>query len=61
MWVPLGVAGFSVSDGWRVRSTLAHAVGEARNPVGVLAFFAKLVTGEIPVGAVPGAGSLNVG
>ncbi len=49
--VPCGIGRFSVGDGWRVCSTVAHAVGEACDPVGVLSFFAELVAGEIPVGA----------
>ena len=43
------------------RSTLVHPSRKARNPVGVLAFFAELVAPEVPVGAYACAGGLNVG
>jgi hypothetical protein len=50
-----------VDDGWSVRSAVSHVLGETGDSVGVLAFFAELVTAEVPVGAVAGAGSLDVG
>jgi hypothetical protein len=59
--VPLVLAGFSISNGGCMRSALAEAVGEAREAVGVLSFFAELVACEVPVGAVAGAGGLYVG
>ena len=31
------------------------------DPVGILSFLAELVAREVPVGAMPGAGGLNVG
>ena len=59
--VPLGGVGFSVGDGWCVCSAVAHALSKACDSVGVLSFFAELVAGETPVGAVARAGGLDVG
>ena len=44
-----------------MQAAIAHALGQPRDPVGVLSFLAKLVAGEVPVGAVAGAGGLDVG
>jgi hypothetical protein len=59
--VPRQTWDFSVDDGWSVRSAVSYVLGETGDSVGVLALFAELVAAEIPVGAVAGAGSLNVG
>ena len=40
---------------------MAEVFGEAPDAVGVLSFEAELVAGEVPVGAVAGAGGLDVG
>ena len=42
-------------------AAVSHASGESRDAVGVVAFVAELVAREIPVGAVAGAGRLDVG
>jgi hypothetical protein len=42
-------------------SAIDHASGESCDALGVLAFFAELVAGEVPVGALAGAGGLDVG
>jgi hypothetical protein len=44
-----------------VCSASTHISGESHDSVGVLAFFAELVAGEVPVGAVAGTGGLYVG
>ena len=60
-WVPRSVGDLTVDRGWRAYTASVHPFGEACDPVGVLAFFAELVAGEVPVGAVTGADGLDVG
>jgi hypothetical protein len=64
-WVTAGVPrrawDFSVDDGWSVRSAVSHVLGETGDSDGVLSFFAELVAGEVPVGAMTGTACLNVG
>jgi hypothetical protein len=40
---------------------VGHALAESCDPIGILSFFPELAAGEVPVGAVPGAGGLDVG
>ena len=42
-------------------TAVGHALGEAGDALEVVAFFAELIAGDVPVGAVAGSGGLDVG
>src|SRR5450759_3389407 len=55
----VGVGQLGVGERWCLGVASAHVLGEPFDPLGVLAFDAEVVAGDIPVGAVTGAGGLD--
>ncbi len=57
----VAVCELGVRERWCLRVAAAHVLGEPGDAVGVVPFDAEVLAGDVPVGALAGAGCLDVG
>src|ERR1700730_13668750 len=60
-WIPVGGVWLLVGDRRCLPAAVAPSLGEAWGALGVVSVLVEVVVGEVPVGALAGAGRLDVG